>query len=245
METDYADAELHSIAMTFNRFLDELESYVQREQSLLSLASHELRTPIAVMSGAIDILEQRNQLTPNDQATLGRVRRSCDEMRDNVSILLKLARRASADQNQEVFDVDLVAQEVIEDLKISHHAGERVTLDAQSPLTINTDPIMVRMLLRNLIQNAVQHTQSDIRVTISENAIAIEDQGSGLTAEQQAILRGERKIVSDGSTLTGLGLYIVTLMTERLGWQLDITQNDNNGTRILLNPKGGAMGVRN
>src|SRR5690606_29868243 len=81
METDYVDTELHSIAMTFNRFLDELESYVQREQSLLNLASHELRTPIAVMSGAIDILEQRDQLTPNDQATLRRVRRSCDEMR--------------------------------------------------------------------------------------------------------------------------------------------------------------------
>src|SRR5690606_1882219 len=79
METDYADAELHSIAMTFNRFLDELESHVRREQSLLSLASHELRTPIAVMSGALDILESRNQLSSNDQATLARVRRACDE----------------------------------------------------------------------------------------------------------------------------------------------------------------------
>src|SRR3546814_12735577 len=46
METDYMDAELHTIAMTFNRFLEELESYVRREQSLLNLASHELRTQI-------------------------------------------------------------------------------------------------------------------------------------------------------------------------------------------------------
>src|SRR5690606_1477854 len=84
MATDYVDTELHSIATTFNRFLDELESYVLREQSLLSLASHELRTPVAVMSGALDILESRNQLNANDQATLRRVRRACDEMRDNI-----------------------------------------------------------------------------------------------------------------------------------------------------------------
>lgn len=237
METDYVDAELHSIAVTFNRFLDELESYVQREQSLLNLASHELRTPIAVMSGALDVLESRNQLNPNDQATLQRVRSACDEMRDNVNILLKLARREPAKQVQEMFDVRPVAQQVIDDLKISHHAGDRVTLQAQYPFTVNTDPVMVRMLLRNLIQNAVQHTKSDIQVTLSGSFIEIEDQGTGLTDDQQAIAQGQRKIASDGASLSGLGLYIVTLMTERLGWQLDITQTDNNGTRIRLDPK--------
>lgn len=237
METDYVDAELHSIAMTFNRFLDELESYVQREQSLLSLASHELRTPIAVMSGALDILESRNQLYPNDRTTLNRVRRSCDEMRDNVNILLKLARREPANQVHEVFDVCPVAQQVIDDLKISHHVDDRIRLEAQYSLTVTADLAMVRMLLRNLIQNAVQHTQSDVRVTISERFIEIEDQGTGLTTDQQAILLGQRKIASDGSSLSGLGLYVVTLMTERLGWQLDIAQTDNNGTRICLVPK--------
>lgn len=234
METDYIDAELHTIAMTFNRFLDELESYVQREQSLLSLASHELRTPIAVMSGALDILELRDQLNPNDRATLERVRRSCDEMKDNVNILLKLARREPSADVREAFDVRAIAQEVIGDLEVSHIAGERVTLDAQSPVTANTDPVMVRLLLRNLIQNALQHTTSDIRVKIMPGIIQIEDQGSGLTADQQAILHGQKKISSDGSTLSGLGLYIVTLMAERLGWQLDIVQTDNNGTRVRL-----------
>ena len=237
MQTDYVDAELHSIAVTFNRFLDELESYVRREQSLLNLASHELRTPIAVMSGALDILESRNQLNLNDQATLQRVRSACDEMRDNVNSLLTLARREPAKQIQEVFDLRPVAQQVIDDLKISHHAGDRVTLQAQYPFTVNTDPVMIRMLLRNLIQNAVQHTKSDIRVTLSGSVIEIEDQGTGLTDDQQAIVLGQRKIASDGATLSGLGLYIVTLMTERLGWQLDITQTDNNGTRIRLDPK--------
>ncbi|KAA0910339.1 HAMP domain-containing sensor histidine kinase [Pusillimonas sp. ANT_WB101] len=238
METDYVDAELNSIATTFNRFLDELESYVRREQSLLSLASHELRTPIAVMSGALDILEVRDQLNPNDRATLTRVRRSCDEMRDNVDILLKLARREQGNQVREIFDIITTAQQVIDDLKVSLHAADRVTLDARGALTVNSDPTMVRMLLRNLIQNAIQHTKGNIRVTISAGIVEIEDQGTGLTTTQQAILRGEKNLSADGLMLSGLGLYIVTLMAERLGWGLEIAQTDTIGTRIRLTPEG-------
>lgn len=237
METDYVDAELHSIATTFNRFLDELESYVQREQSLLSLASHELRTPIAVMSGALDILESRDQLNPNDKATLMRVRRACDEMKDNVNILLKLARREPGDEVQETFDVRIVAQQVIDDLNISHHGTERVTLHPQAPFMVSADPVMVHLLLRNLIQNAVQHTTSNIRVTILHDMIEIQDHGHGLNADQLATLRGQKKIASSRSTISGLGLYIVTLMIERLGWQLGIAQTDDNGTRIQLRVK--------
>ena len=61
LHANYRESELAAIAETFNRFLNELESYVRREQSLLNLASHELRTPIAVISGALDVLEQRGQ----------------------------------------------------------------------------------------------------------------------------------------------------------------------------------------
>src|SRR3546814_15958101 len=49
-------------------------------------------------------------------------------------------------------------------------------------------------------------------------------------------LSGERKIASDGSTISGLGLYIVTPMAERLSWQLKIRQTDSNGTIVRLSP---------
>lgn len=236
MDTDYMDAELHSIVTTFNRFLDELESYVRREQSLLSLASHELRTPIAVMSGALDIVEQRGQLSPNDQATLKRVRESCNEMRDNVNSLLILARREAGTQTHEALDVVPLAQQVIDELKASHHSGNRVTLTSPAALWVDCDPTMLRMLLRNLIQNALQHTKGDILVTVAPGIIEIVDQGNGLTSTQQAILRGRKRLPAKGTPVSGLGLYIVTLMCEQLGWPLNIGQTDSNGTRIRLTP---------
>lgn len=236
METDYSDSELHSIALTFNRFLDELESYVRREHSLINLASHELRTPIAVMSGALDIIEQRDQLNEKDRATLGRVRRACDEMRDNVNILLKLARRESELPAKEIVDVSAVASEVVEDLALTHNVAHRIHVIEVSPLTVSAEAAMVDMLLRNLIQNAVQHTQNEIRVTVSSDAVEIQDQGTGLTEDQQAILIGQSKRGVDAPALGGLGLYIVTLMTERLGWELIVEQSNQHGTKIRLEP---------
>lgn len=236
LQKNYSETELQAIAATFNRFLDELESYVRREQSLLSLASHELRTPIAVMSGALDIVEARGQLRANDATTLKRMRRACDEMRDNIDVLLRLSRQDPGGQHQKDLELRPALQRVIDDLKATHEANGRVQLIVQGDLLVNADPAMVHMLLRNLIQNAMQHTTNNIQVRLSGVAIEIEDYGPGLSASQQEVLRGERRLASDGSPLNGLGLYIVTLMVERLDWLLEIARTDHNGTLIRITP---------
>ena len=234
MQTDYIDTELHAIATTFNRFLQELESYVKREQSLLNMASHELRTPIAVMSGALDIIELRDQLSPNDRVTLKRVREACDEMRDNVNVLLQLARRETDHDIREPIDVRCIIQHVIDDLTISHQTGGRISLTATHPFIVNANGIMLHLLLRNLIQNAAQHTRNAIHVTFAGTLIEIEDQGSGLSPTQKRILLRKAGEPQDETPLGGLGLYIVTLITERLGWTIDIKEREAGGTRITV-----------
>jgi len=240
--TDYRDVELHAIADTFNRFLDELEAYVRREQTLLNLASHELRTPIAVFSGALDILEARGQLAENDRTTLARARRACDEMRDNIHTLLALARRHGSPPVAAVCDVAQLVTQIVEDLQTHHPGAARLTVTRHAPLAVRSDPAMVRMLLRNLMQNAIEHTASEVRVTVSADAITVADQGNGLDANGLAVLRGEQSLHTRPAQPTapgGLGLYIVTLMAERLGWQLTVASRDT-GTCIRLSVTGQA-----
>jgi len=234
--TDYRDEELHAIADTFNRFLDELEAYVRREQTLLNLASHELRTPIAVFSGALDILESRGQLADNDRATLARARRACDEMRDNVHTLLALARRNGSPPADAACDVAQLVAQIAEDLRTHNPGAARLLLTLHAPLIVRSDPAMVRMLLRNLMQNAIEHTTSGVCVTVDADAISVADQGSGLDACALAVLRGTQPLHARPAQPTapgGLGLYIVTLMAERLGWQLTVASCDT-GTHIRL-----------
>ncbi|GAA4416382.1 two-component sensor histidine kinase [Advenella faeciporci] len=232
---NYTDSELYSIAETFNRFLGELESYVRREQSLLSLASHELRTPVAVMSGALDILEMRGQLKPNDLATVARMRNACTEMRSNVEVLLKLSRnQADGSPVREAISLTTLVEEVLDDLNNLFKVRARVRLNIMDTIMLRSDSVLVKMLLRNLVQNALQHTQKEIDITLGKGIIQIQDRGTGFTAEQKAILGREMQVVPGSTSLNGLGLYIVTLMSERLQWPLQVTRSDSNGSVIQL-----------
>lgn len=224
------DTELQAIAITLNHFLDELEAYVQREKLLISLASHELRTPIAVISGAMDVIEARGQLNADDAVTFKRIRQSCDEMRDNVETLLRLSRRDPEINPPPLIDLHSVLQEVMDDLKVSHDAANRLRLLVKSKTSVHADPTMVRMLLRNLIQNAIQHTRKEVQITLTNEAIEIADQGPGLDTSLREVLQGERTPSIDSGSPGGLGLYIVTLMTTRLGWRITVGEAHHHGT---------------
>lgn len=231
---DHEDAELKNIADTFNHFLDELESFVRREKTLVSLASHELRTPIAVISGALDVLESRGQLTQGDAATLQRLRGAATEMEENTRILLRLARRISVeDEHQEVMLGRLV-RETVDSLSAQFDISERLSVEVTGNTTVRTHVILARMLLRNLIKNALEHTDRTVRVLIRDSEVEIVDEGDGLSAAQQAILSDQASTGMGGVETEGLGLYIATLVCEQLGCRLTPHRTAPNGTSIRL-----------
>ena len=219
IQTPYVEAELYTIASNFNQFLAELNAYVTRENTLLGLASHELRTPIAVMAGALDIIESRQQLSERDQITLARVRQACNEMQMNVETILKLARKEEGATQNEIFYLDDVLAQVQEDLSLSF-GNERVTLTMrQQKVKLLSDVFLSKMLVRNLLQNALQHTKGAVRIQLYDTYFDVEDEGVGLTQAQQAILQGQAKEIGGSH---GFGLYIVTMVSERLGWSMEI-----------------------
>ena len=86
------------------------------------------------------------------------------------------------------------------------------------------------MLIRNLVQNALQHTEGEVRIIETPEYLDICDQGTGLLLQQQRFLKhkyipGVTKlpdINEQGSVSHGFGLYIVTLVAERLAWTIDV-----------------------
>ncbi len=226
----YEEKELHEIAVNFNHFTSELNAYVKRENAMLSLASHELRTPIAVIAGALDIIESRDQLTEKDKITVARIRAASDEMGMNIDVLLKLARnKHQANTVNEVFVLNELLAQVKEDLS-NIYPEERISLQGDKNIVVNSDITMVKMLIRNLVQNALHHTRGKIAILLNENSIDIVDEGQGLSKEQQNRLLQDTQIAG----LDGLGLYIVRLLSERVNWPLSIVKTDANGTILRL-----------
>lgn len=125
----------------------------KREKDLVSLASHELRTPVAVIAGALDVLARRATLCDDDARTVARIQRAADGMRADIEALLAVARPASPRYSAEAaVPVDLAdnARSVIHELEYGAptDAG-RARLSVVEPVpAVAADPALVRMLLQ-------------------------------------------------------------------------------------------------
>ena len=181
------------------------------------------------MAGALDIIESRQQLNERDQITLGRVRQACNEMQMNVETILKLARKEEGTTQNEIFYLNDVLVQVKEDLSLSF-GSERVTLTLrQQKVKLLSDVFLSKMLVRNLLQNALQHTKGAVRIQLYDTYFDVEDEGVGLTEAQQAILQGQAKEMGGSH---GFGLYIVTMVSERLGWSMEIERLEQAETLL-------------
>ena len=235
VDNNYGEIELNEIAAAINGFITEIDAFVQRERLLLNLASHELRTPIATISGALQVIEQRQNLNAEDQKTFHRIKRACREMQDNVESLLKLSRR-SLEQAPEYFAVKSVILELMDEL-----ANADPTFSARLTMTLSVDQnsgavcsdrLLVKMLIRNLVQNALQHTQGNVVAHVTGSYLDIVDQGAGLPDSAREVLH--KPVTSHHPEWTGLGLYIVSLICERLDWRIKVLADPDGGSVLRL-----------
>ncbi|WP_165856195.1 sensor histidine kinase [Marinobacter sp. JSM 1782161] len=233
LETEYQDTEFADIAGAFNRFLDALEAFVDREKSFVKLASHELRTPLAVMSGALEIIEKRNALSEADQRTLARIRRAANDMQADVNVLLKLARGHVDSDEPEPVSLARITRDTMADLENSQSdQPDRLRFDAAGDQTLMTDPPLLRMLIRNLLQNALKHTRGPVDIELLADGLRITDYGRGLPRDvserlENNISRRERRMQE-----SNFGLLLVQLICERQDWQLDIVGSGPGGTTM-------------
>ncbi|BES72278.1 HAMP domain-containing sensor histidine kinase [Marinobacter nanhaiticus D15-8W] len=241
LDTRYADTEFADIANAFNRFLDAIEAFVEREKSFVKLASHELRTPLAVMTGALDIIEKRGTLSEADRRTLGRIRRATDGMHSDVDILLKLARGSIDSDEYRKLSLNNSIEDTLEELESSQgDYRERLRFVPKQPdQTVTTDPALLRMLLRNLLLNALKHTRYGVDIETFPGRLRIRDYGDGLP--HHITERLTQPVLTSRSSFqeSSFGLLIVQLICERQGWQLNVVQSGESGTEIDvdLNPQ--------
>lgn len=240
LSTDYRDREFADIADAFNRFLSQLEYHIEREQSFVKLASHELRTPLAVISGALDVLEQRDQLSAADQKTIRRIRSTTQLMGNDIEVLLELARSGSSEAKPESVSLNEMIGMSIADLE--QNKTRRVQLiEDQNAVTVTSHPPLVRMLIRNLLQNALRHTRASVEIRIQAYKITVRDFGDGLP---EHIVASLNRIDTHTFNMTSpenfnnatFGLLIVRLACDRLGWQIELTRSGDKGTEFSIFP---------
>jgi len=226
LANDRGPAEVRSLTDSLNRMLDRLQGAFEREREFVADASHELRTPITVAQGELELL--RRDAGPQERERLDVVRRELTRMERLISEMLTLARE-DAGRSLELREIEL--DDVLDDLRrdlpllgardyrVPHLAG-----------TVDADPDRLAQVVRNLVANAVAHTEVggrvDVRATAAEGRLRVEvaDNGPGIPADEAAHLferfyRSQETRARDRSG-SGLGLAIARAIVEAHGGRI-------------------------
>lgn len=231
-------AELEVIAGALNDYLQRNEHFVERERMFISTASHELRTPIAVITGAAELALEQPELPARARQQLQRIRGTASGVEQLIQLLLVLARDpARLAAMSELLALEQLVPEIIEDHR-HLAAGKELQLQLvqAEPCQILAPLGVVQAAIGNLLRNAIENSDRGvIRLGVSAQAlVTIEDPGHGMSPEEVAQLyarlaRGER---DPGA---GIGLDLIARLCDHLGWTLDIHSQPERGTRVVLN----------
>ena len=237
--------EVGVLAVAFDDMLERLERAFRRQRDFVSDASHELRTPLSVLRAQVELLDRETDERRRHEGTATLLRR-LDELDRLVGDMLTLAS-AEAGELIEPRAIDLTDffEDVRRDLPLF---GERdFRMEAVEGI-LDADPDRLAQVLRNLVRNAVAHTNPGDRVEVSAQGrdswleISVSDTGPGIPSEEleQIFERFHRldHSRSRDSGGSGLGLAIARTIVEAHGGRIRAESSPGHGATFRIELPG-------
>jgi signal transduction histidine kinase len=243
LPTTYQREEIQVIAQASNAHLERVERFIERERSLLDQASHEFRTPIAVIAGAVDVLK-RISLPDASKPVVERIEHAVEDLSETMVALLYLAREPSSRPEPMEITVlhDLLPRILADHEHLLGHKLAKFRLGEIEPTFITAPEAMVRIAVSNLIRNAVESTENgEVELSVTARVITVTDSGSGFNPIEAARLYREGLRQSVPIRGQGLGLFLIGRICDRFNWKLTIEQAAGGGTRAALEVRASAI----
>jgi len=237
----YLPAE-RSVLLVVRDRTDELRRD-EAEREFVSNAAHELRNPIAGMSGAIEVLRSGAKDDPvAREHFLGRLATDVDRVSRLTRALLTLARMEAIGEGEaDVVSIDLAVEEAVGALDAP--SGVELRTDIDADLAANADPVLLRQVLIGLLTNAFKHTPAPGAVTLRARAegeaqivIEVKDTGTGIRPEERdrvfdRFYRGSGSLEREGF---GLGLAIAKRMVDVMGGEISVSSEEGKGSTFTI-----------
>lgn len=236
LPTTYRKNELNIIAEEANAHLERVENAIERERSLLDQASHEFRTPVAIISGAADVLQQQ-MLPERAQRPLRRIEEAVTTLTQIMEALLYLSRETDQEQGKHFTIMHALLPELVHDHAYLLAAKPvRFVVGDIHKTILNAPESMVRIAAGNLLRNAAEHTHTgEIHVSLIDGALCIRDSGCGFDAAETA-QRYTESLKQPGrqTSGTGIGLFLTQRICERFAWRLTLESTVSVGTSAVI-----------
>ena len=194
----------------------------ERLEEFTGIVSHDLRNPLSVVGGRIDLAREECESDHLDRAA-----DAVDRSQALVDDLLTLARADEAVRDPEPVALAEVAERSWQTVPTG-----AATLDVDATRTVRADRSRLRQLFENLYRNAVEHGGEDVTVRVGEtdDGFYVADTGPGIPdADRDRVFDAGYSTADDG---TGFGLRIVAQVVEAHGWAVAVAESEQGGARV-------------
>jgi two-component system OmpR family sensor kinase len=242
LEASRLPTEVAPLAQALNKLLAQLDQLLGSQRQFLADAAHELNTPLAAIKLQAQ-LTRKAQDSERD-AALNELDTGIERAIHLASQLLQLARLepdARAPERSEVRMSELVRQAVITLSPLAEARGTDLGLLRCETVTLMGDPHALRVLLDNLIDNALRYSPADARVDVDltvqdgQAQLRVSDNGPGIAKDQHArALKRFVRLQSGETTGSGLGLAIVHHIVQAHGGTLAFDATPGGGLTVLV-----------
>jgi len=225
--------------------LERLEAVLKQQRRFTADASHELKTPLAVIKANTGLMLHGSDLSPDTRSSVEAVDSAATRMNRLVQGLMLLARAESGSPTigAKPFDLKIAAQNAID--QVHRPNGKVVSFeeDNSTPMVSGSEKDVERVFV-NLIDNACRHTKDAGHINVrveqigAEAIVTVEDDGDGIAAEHiphlfERFYRADSARSSDTGG-TGLGLAICKGIVEAAGGSISITSELGKGTAVTV-----------
>jgi two-component system, OmpR family, sensor kinase len=239
--------ELGHLARSFNDLLNRLSESFDRQRRFMADASHELRTPVAILRGESEVALSQQARSPEEyRESLDVMHHEAERLTRIVEDLFTLTRADAGQyplQPSDFYLDELVAECVHSARTLAQAKKISLTFEGAPESPIHADESLVRRMLMNLLDNAIKYTPDFGRVTVScqrngrEYAVNIADTGCGIPAEMRPRIferffradKARSHAENDGGG-AGLGLAISRWIAEAHHGRLELTRSDSTGS---------------
>lgn len=227
-----------------------IENAAKSQEEFFSFITHEFRTPLTAICSTLQLLElvYTNEMTENIKKYLRNIKRNTYQQLRLVNYLLDITKAESGflvlhKKNQDIVSLTKAISDSVRSFAESRHINVRFLTNLKQKYTAVDDEKYERIIL-NLLSNAIKFTSSEknIYVTVSSNdkriIICVRDEGAGIPKDKQKIIfnkfrQAGNKLIkySEGS---GIGLYLVKLLVEKMNGTINVISDVNKGSSFVI-----------
>ncbi|MEO5376177.1 MAG: HAMP domain-containing histidine kinase [Magnetococcus sp. DMHC-6] len=232
---DFDQDEVGELAHAFDNHLARIRGFMERERAFTADLSHELRTSLAVILSATEILLSDETLSEKQIKRITRIDRASHDMAEMGTALLLMSREEhSLSIDEQTRPTDVINEAIEKHHFLLKNKPIHLEITTDPTLLLAADRGLVYIVIANLIRNAFSYTeQGAIKIIQDQSTLSIQDTGCGIRSHQveSVFLRHFRASSQEGA---GIGLSLVKRICNHYDWKIQMESQEGMGTNITI-----------